>query len=70
MLSGGDTEAVWFAFTLPLAAGEPTLPTEDSGSTIGMGAAIAAAIERDSRLDAASECYKNRCWLVSDLRLL
>lgn len=56
MLRGGDTEAVWFAFRLPLTAGEPTLPTEGEASAIGMGAAIAAAIERDSRLDAASEC--------------
>lgn len=45
---GGDTKAVpKFPFT-------PTLPNDDEGS--GSGAALAAATDKDSRLEATSDC--------------
>ena len=45
----GDGKAVpKFPFT-------PTLPNDDEGS--GSGTALTAATERDSRLEAASDCY-------------
>jgi hypothetical protein len=49
VLRGGDTKAV------PKFPFPPTLPNDDEGS--GSGAALAAATDRDSKLDAASDCW-------------
>ena len=56
--AGKDPTAKWVSFKLSRCGPkEDPLPTEGCSVTIGMGAALAAAaMESESRLDAASDC--------------